>query len=294
MSSGVDDSRYSELFVERVQMISNSKRIFILSNENKLLNKGDFISILIEGNLVTRALVAKTTEKRVGIKMMKIYSLALWRQLRNGLDVQIIRGDDSYYQKRVGKVKTEGSDPDDPDADIPSITSEEDLYNTKFLSEYEDDGKRVLPNDNLLAFHYGLYPGNNNSGGGQNYTHWYGTWAYQMSPDVFMEGGFGFSQVANYPDNGINSAVTSISARLKYTFKLPLYSYAQPYAGFMITQVATSNDSSVSANGKLFLSEIEGTEVVFGVTLLRRLVPGWFLKADLGTDLFAAGFAIEF
>jgi len=27
---------------------------------------------------------------------------------------------------------------------------------------------------------------------------------------------------------------------------------------------------------------------------MRRLVPGWFIKADLGTDILQLGFAIEF
>jgi hypothetical protein len=33
---------------------------------------------------------------------------------------------------------------------------------------------------------------------------------------------------------------------------------------------------------------------VFGITVLRRLVPGWFIKGDLGNDIINLGFAIEF
>ena len=33
---------------------------------------------------------------------------------------------------------------------------------------------------------------------------------------------------------------------------------------------------------------------IAGVTILKRLVPGWFLRADLGTDLIGGGIALEF
>ena len=32
------------------------------------------------------------------------------------------------------------------------------------------------------------------------------------------------------------------------------------------------------------IQKLQRRQFVAGVTLLRRLVPGWFLKADLGTD----------
>jgi hypothetical protein len=39
---------------------------------------------------------------------------------------------------------------------------------------------------------------------------------------------------------------------------------------------------------------MQDNALVAGVTILRRLVPGWFIKADLGTDQLNIGFAIEF
>ena len=55
--------------------------------------------------------------------------------------------------------------------------------------------------------------------------------------------------------------------------------------------------SVAMGEGKV-LTAIENVEeqsgLIFGVTLLRRLVPGWFLSIDLGTDSTNVGVAIEF
>ncbi len=291
MSSISDDTRTSELFVEQIKTIGNSKKIFILTNDNQLLQKGDFVSLLIEGNLVTRALVAKTNKDRAGIKMMKIYSLSLWRQLRRGLSVQIIRGDDSYYQKnRVAKKESEIEEGNE----TLSISSEEDLYNTKFLNDLEsEDKKRILPNDNLLAAHYGIFQGLNSDGEAQNYAMWSGSWAYQIASNSFLEGSFGVAQMNGFPIEGVNAAAYNFTGRLKYTFALPLYSYAQPYIGFQNVSVQVS-DSDLNSSEEERIADVEKSGIVFGVTLLRRLVPGWFIKADLGTDIINIGFAIEF
>ena len=37
----------------------------------------------------------------------------------------------------------------------------------------------------------------------------------------------------------------------------------------------------------------EGGPVV-GVTVLKRLVPGWFARVDIGTDIVSVGAALEF
>ena len=64
-------------FSETVNIISRSGKIFILSNSNQLLSKGDFITLSIkDGGPIARSVVAKTHEGQAGIKMLKVYSLA--------------------------------------------------------------------------------------------------------------------------------------------------------------------------------------------------------------------------
>ena len=95
-----------DLAVEKVEKISQSKRIFIITNSNSSFDEGDFVSLLLDAKLAARALVAKTTDAGVaGIKITKIYSLALWKRLREKTEVQILRGDDSYYKLRKEQAK---------------------------------------------------------------------------------------------------------------------------------------------------------------------------------------------
>ena len=62
-------------FSETIKIISNSKKIFILTNNNQQLGPGDFISLALENKLAARALVAKVHQGQVGIKILKICSL---------------------------------------------------------------------------------------------------------------------------------------------------------------------------------------------------------------------------
>ena len=101
------------------------------------------------------------------------------------------------------------------------------------------------------------------------------------------------------PDDGLQTIVNDLTFRLKYTFQAPLYSYIMPYIGFQIHSISSpeagkSIDPVRSAKEEDFIRDISKSELVFGATILRRLVPGWFLKLDVGTDVLGVGFGIEF
>jgi hypothetical protein len=72
-----------------------------------------------------------------------------------------------------------------------------------------------------------------------------------------------------------------------------------PYIGFH-TYTVSSPDAGKTANTVLneaqllAIDELKKSGPVFGITALRRLVPGWFIKADIGSDIINLGFAIEF
>lgn len=91
--------------------------------------------------------------------------------------------------------------------------------------------------------------------------------------------------------------------RIKYNFKAPLYSYIMPYIGFQYYNISSpeagkGNDTQVTPAQKeaelKAVDDLKKSGTVVGVTILRRLVPGWFFKADIGTDVMNLGFAIEF
>ena len=78
-----------------------------------------------------------------------------------------------------------------------------------------------------------------------------------------------------------------------------------PYIGFQSYQVDSPNAGIVEDNTSTedqeqaqkevdLINRLKQNNIVFGATILKRLVPGWFVKADLGTDLMSLGIAIEF
>jgi hypothetical protein len=72
-----------------------------------------------------------------------------------------------------------------------------------------------------------------------------------------------------------------------------------PYIGFQSFTVSSPDagkGTSASQNEEELatINDLKKTGPVFGVTLMRRLVPGWFIKTDLGSDVINLGFSIEF
>ena len=309
--SVVDDANLSAenlsgaegVFSETIKIISNSKKIFILTNNNQQLNPGDFISLALEDKLAARAVVAKLHQGQVGIKILKIYSLAQWGKLRRDSAVQIVKGDDSLFGKKP-KVKentTEGVA-----KDAPRIKEEEDLYTVdgddEDFGSLDENKSRHLRPDNLLSVSASyLEVAEVAPGTGKIRKPVYGiAWAYQFTDNYFVEGVYGRSLINNFPSDGSSTLVNQVTARIKYNIKGPLYTYFMPYVGYMFTSVVSPDAGKKSTNPAIIQAELEAIEnlkkstPVFGVTVLRRLVPGWFIKADLGSDIVNVGFAIEF
>jgi hypothetical protein len=285
-------------FTETIKIISNSKKIFILTNNNQQLGQGDFISLALDNKLAARALVAKNHQGQVGIKIIKIYSLAQWGKLRRDQDVQIVKGDDSYYMKK----------PEDSGAgDGARIKDEDDLYSKNVIVEddleFTDDNKnRHIKPDNVVGVFAGLVNADNPEGtsGGFTRGNEFGlTWAYQFTDNFFMEGVYGRTLLDNYPADSIHTLMNRFVGRVKFNIKGPLYTFFMPYVGYQSVEISSpkAGQSGVPAVDKAELdaiAKLEEAGVVAGVTVLRRLVPGWFIKADVGTDMMNLGLCIEF
>lgn len=294
-------SAYDELFTEYIKIIGNSRRIFIMTNENGRLHKGDFFSIVVNDKLTARALVAKNKDNMIGVKILRIDSLANWARIRKGLAVQVLKGDDSAFKARQTKPKVADKE--------PKLKGEEDLFSSNVLLDdidLDDNKNRVLKTDNIVSAQLGYFSATAASGSGEeSFQMVSGQWAYQIADDIWLEGVFGRSLLSEYPGPLIETLVTGFTVRFKYTFKAPLYSFIKPYIGYQMFNVS-SPEAGTDIAGRPALSEeqkalelelvreLKKNEFVFGVTLLRRLVPGWFVRADLGTDIMSLGFAIEF
>jgi hypothetical protein len=289
----------SGTFAETIKIISASKKIFILTNNNQQLGPGDFISLALDNKLAARAVVAKTHQGQVGIKILKIYSVAQWTRLRRDLEVQIVKGDDSMYGKKAETKVTEEST-------TAKIKSEEDLFTGDVVADDElgilDENKnRHIRPDNLISIQASYFDANEiESRGGKVRTPMYGlSWGYQFTDNYFIEGVYNRSLIDNYPGDGTQTLVNQVVARLKYNIKGPLYTFFLPYLGFQSYTVSSpeagkGTSPSQNAEELAVIEDLKKSGPVFGVTVLRRLVPGWFIKADVGSDIVNLGFTIEF
>lgn len=289
------------LVQEKIEHIE--KDIFIISNKQNTLNPGDFITLIKDEKKIARALVAKTTdEARSGIKILKIYSLSLWNQLNNGMDILILKGDDSSFGKK-------NSNQDSISAD--KIESEEDLYSSDNIknddgSDFENKSKRNIKTDNIVSLGFGLFKADHLTAQGdiesaQSFYYCAG-WAYQFIDNMWGEFLYGRSTLTNHPSDGIDTTLNVYTIRLKYAFSAPLYSYVLPYVGFSIRK-ATNSDAGVQTGGIpasqlnqeiSLVDDLQKQDIAVGITVLKRLVPGWFAKLDLGTDIINLGVAFEF
>ncbi|MDD4974269.1 MAG: hypothetical protein PHY93_07945 [Bacteriovorax sp.] len=308
LDTPVNGEQAPNLVSETIKTISPSKKIFILTNENQSFTKGDFISLLLANKLVCRALVAKTTpEKLSGIKIVKIYNLVLWKQLALGKEVLVLKGDDSYY---TNKEKAPENDKTKNKKDESKLQSDEDLFNSTSLSGNEDDqsfdenSKRLIKPDNLLSVNVGLIQGKDVDGSKKNYTQINGAWAYQLTDNIWAEAGVGTNTVRDYPFTGLDTRLINIEVKAKYTFGAPFYSYIQPYVGYQTILASSPGAGTDPGDGSRspeqlaqelqMVQDQKKSTVIFGVTILKRIVPGWFVRADLGTDIINGGLTIEF
>lgn len=285
------------LFTETIKIISGSKKIFILTNNNQQLGPGDFISLALDNNLAARAVVAKTHQGQVGIKILKIYSLSQWGRLRRDQEVQVIKGDDSLFGKKVEAPVEQ--------TPIAKIKSEDDLYTGDIVVEdeigvFDDNKNRHIKPDNVVALTGAFFEASEiASRGGKVRTQEFGiSWAYQFADNYFIEGLYGRAMLDSYPLDGAQTLVNHVTARLKYNIKGPLYTFFMPYIGFHSYTVSSpdagKSGTTTSQEELDAIDDLKKSGPVAGVTILRRLVPGWFIKGDIGSDIINVGFAIEF
>lgn len=303
IAAPVELAENRESFTETIRIIGRSKKVFIITNTNQMLFKGDFITMVFnERDTIARAVVAKLHNELVGIKILRIYSLKRWKKLRKNIDVNIYKGDDSWLFKKEAPKKKEAAE------DEVRIKGEEDLYDddTFIGDDLDSFGKdnRLIKPDNIVSAAWGRYSientlANDGDGETQVFNEFSGAWAYQFADNIWVEGLFGRTQLSNFPSGNKETVLSDFVARVKYTFQAPLYSYFQPYIGFQMYSVSSPNageggTDTENAKEDAIIQEMGKSQIVVGVTILRRLVPGWFVKADLGSDMFNVGFAIEF
>ena len=131
-----------------------------------------------------------------------------------------------------------------------------------------------------------------------------GTWAYQLADNVWGEVGYGQGIMNDYPTTGLDTKVSNFVIRAKYAFNAPMYSFFMPYVGYQVISASSPGAGVQDPNSSMTpeeyqaeldrLDALKKSSFIFGVTGLKRIVPGWFLRADVGMDILAIGASLEF
>lgn len=280
------------LLVEKIEKISDSKRILVLSNENQGFNMGDFVSLLLKNKPVARAIVAKVKENIAGIKILKVYSQQEFDTLASGSEVQIVRGDDSYLFKPTTEKE---------------IPKEEDLYDKAGISDAdldEEDDKKdyVIINSSILNIAIGSIDSINLAAQSERYTQLNAQYSYQFTRNFFVNALYGQNTVTDFPNFGLDTTLYNITGRVKWTAKVFWGLVLQPYAGYQVI-LADSPGAGQDSSGTIsqpqldyesaLVDKMEDSKFIFGLSVLISIVPGWYVQIDAGTDILNAGFSVE-
>ncbi|MBP9674300.1 MAG: hypothetical protein KBD63_04325, partial [Bacteriovoracaceae bacterium] len=220
-------------------------------------------------------------------------------ELHENGEVQVLRGDDTSYST---KSSTEEGTPAKD-----RIESEDDLYSIEKDSddaELEGQSKRVIKTDNIIALSYGRVSADDTTGDSSSHSYVAGSWAYQLIDNGWLELQYGRGLLVDHPSSGIDTSLSDIILRAKYTFAIPFNAYLQPYLGYQIRSAKNSDAGQDSDTVTLTqaqrdaelnaVDDVAKQQFIFGVTALKRMVPGWFIRLDLGLDVMSVGIALEF
>ena len=159
-----------------------------------------------------------------------------------------------------------------------------------------------IKSDNFISLHIGRIPGVNTSGNPKEYSQLSVHWTYQLQDNVFVEASYGQNIVRDFPAIGLDTKLSNIVLKAKYSFIAPMNSILLPYVGYQILQASSPGEGvystgmtqqDIDAETRL-MSSLRKKAFIIGATVLKKLVPGWFTRLDLGTDFYSLGFGLEF
>ena len=295
-SQGEDDSVLPGLSNEKVEKISTSRKIYLVTNNNQSFQKGDFVSLIYQGTLFARALVAKDMNGLSGIKILRTYSPKIASFIRPGHSIQVIRGDDSLFKHSSKKDLI--------------LKNEEDLFNQTALEEggdsieLEEKEQSLIKQDNIISIWYGQLEGINLHRESTRYGQILASWSYQVGSNIWAEASYGQNTINDYPELGFDTRIQNFTLKFKYTIATPAHSYIQPYVGYQLITPQSPGAGKQNPTAPVSPEQLElelqlldlmkKNTPIFGLSVLKRLVPGWFIKLELGSDIMGLGLALEF
>lgn len=282
-----------DLAKEKILKISGTKRILLITNSQDSYAKGDYITILVNKEPIARGVVPKQESNEAAVKITKIYNDDKYASMFINQDVEILRGDDSNYRKGAPAKEDEFKISDADSLFDDTTLLEEDMYG-------EEKQTGIIKNDNIFSVGMGLVDGFNTNGKEDKNTQFNASWGFQIQKNIWLEGFIGRHLIRDFPGTGIDTSINQYIFKAKYSFDGPLNTVFMPYVGYKFA-TADSPGAGDPSQGQTqaekelkLVASVEKSEPVFGVTGLKRLVPGWFLRADFGTDQMGLGLALEF
>jgi len=260
---------------ERVIVKSRNRRILVITNTNQALKQGDFVTIFSAETRVAKALVAKTQERKTALKIINTFANQYDSLTNRGQSLTIVRGDAK----------------DSPDIELTK--KEESLFTTIDQIEDETEVKR-MPEKSILGLGVGLYRSIDSNDQSAFYAHYVFSYAYNVSNNFWFEGNYGYSALNQFPIVDILTNLHTLRAKFKYNFYLPAYSFFMPYGGIEFTNAQASENSSLTDDQINLLQSLNQVKFIGGFSLYKRLVPGWVINLNAGTDGIYGGFSVAF
>jgi len=265
---------------------------------------GDFVSFVKDNQLILRGLVVKTRDDRSGLKLVKIYDQNLWKSLSTGNDIQMLRGDDSYFLVQIKKeqealleVNTANQSNASSNSSESLSAEEKMILGSDISLENKSDNRKINAN-HLLYFTAGNYRSLGTSGESDTYMHYRVGWGFQVFNNWFTDVSYGYTVLKKYPEVDIDTALNTISFKFGYIFQLPIHSFLYAYGG-LYNSIATApgaGEGVSDAQAELEIQrvrDIEGLGYLGGISFYKRLVPGWTFKVDIDLKNVGVGIMVE-
>ncbi len=144
------------LFTENIITVGATRRIFILTNDNKKVIPGDYVTFIsMEGKMLARAIVVKLRDDKFGARIKRIYDSTEWGKIREDTDVQLLKGDDSIFQ-RVQEQQAEAqneflSNPSDAINSDYQLLSQDSSIDLNQGSQRDMKNLGVIDSSNILT-----------------------------------------------------------------------------------------------------------------------------------------------
>lgn len=165
----------------------------------------------------------------------------------------------------------------------------------------KENSNKKFEKNNFFGANVGSTSGFDYRGNSKFYLQYGASFARQFVDNIWAELFYGYSQLQSFPVALAVSIQHSLSLRIKYTFALPFEFFAMPYVGARYIVLDTPDYSADlqyemgrSIEDKAKRRRRLTDSLIFGATVVRRIIPGLLARADIGYDSINLGLNVEF